>query len=89
MGDEPDLALLTRLEVEERGISARRRRLHDRIDFARQAAAGGIATTDLGSMLEEERAISAERRALHARIDELRVKLGREPGPPHKASLLS
>lgn len=83
-----DAEELERLEAEERAISARRRRLHDRIDFARQAAAGGGTSADLETLLADERAISAERKALHARIDELKVRLGLPPGPPPRRRLL-
>jgi len=64
----PDVASLRaeleQLEVEEREISAYRRKLHDRIDrFPSEAA------------LLEERQVSDQRRALHRRIDELRELL--------------
>lgn len=81
--DEPQTEL-ARLEDEERTLSARRARLHTRIDFLRDHG-------DLHRLEEteaEEQVVSAERRALHERIDELRVQLGLEPGPPARERLL-
>jgi len=55
---------LARLEVEEREISALRRKLHDRLaSFPNEVTEA------------QEREISKERRELHARIDELRARL--------------
>jgi predicted nucleic acid-binding Zn-ribbon protein len=77
-------AQLARLEAEERVVSSRRRRLHDKIDFLR--AGGGVASDSseeyLRKLQEEERELSIRRRELHAQIDALRVHLGRPPGPP-------
>lgn len=57
-------ALLAHLEVEEREVSALRRKLHDRLaSFPNEATQ------------EREREISRKRRELHAQIDELRIKL--------------
>lgn len=69
---------LTELEEAERSISARRLRLHDRIDFLRgggTADAGSSAET-LELLLEKEKQLSAERLALHDRINELRAAAG-------------
>lgn len=67
--------LLERLEAEERTLSNRRRRLHDRIDFVRAGGNpdGTPANPDqLEALDAQERAISDERKALHARIDAAR-----------------
>ena len=72
--------LLEQLETEERAVSGRRRRLHDRIDFVR---AGGnpdgtpASSEQLAGFDVQERAISDERKALHARIDEVRAERDR------------
>lgn len=55
-------ALLEQLEAEERAISRRRRRLHDRIAIFADAN---------GTWDEQEREISAKRRELHRQIDDL------------------
>jgi hypothetical protein len=63
---------LERLEEEERALSAKRRRLHDRMDiFAGATGAEGAAATERRS---EERAISERRRELHEQIRELRAR---------------
>ncbi len=57
-------AELEQLELREREVSARRRRLHARLDsFPNEVAA------------EEERRVSSERRELHREIDSLRARL--------------
>ena len=72
--------LLEQLETEERTISGRRRRLHDRIDFVR---AGGnpdgtpASPEQLQALDVQERAISDERKALHARINQVRAERDR------------
>jgi predicted nucleic acid-binding Zn-ribbon protein len=58
---------LERLEEEERDISLRRRRLHDRIAIFPENAAKA-------ELERREREISKERRELHERIDDLRVR---------------
>jgi hypothetical protein len=60
-------AELALLEAQEELFSAKRRNLHNRIDF-------GYATEDSRA---REREISAERQQLHRRIDELRELLAR------------
>jgi hypothetical protein len=60
-------AELALLEAQEELFSAKRRNLHNRIDF-------GYATEDSRA---REREISAERQRLHRRIDELRELLAR------------
>ena len=61
-------AALRRLEDEERAISLRRTKLHDRLSVFPSPAAE-----------EQERKLSMQRRALHAEIDRLRT--GDEPPP--------
>jgi hypothetical protein len=56
---------LSRLEQEERALSAVRAKLHDRIDLG--------YPNELTKA--RERQVSDERRALHGRIDALRVEL--------------
>jgi len=73
VGESDSRAGLESLEAEERALSARRRRLHDRIDFLRGGggdpeAVGG----ELERLLDEEGRVSAERREIHRRLDELR-----------------
>lgn len=61
---------LEELEEEERAVSARRRRLHDRIDFLHGSGMGEPdAEERLARLLEEEREVSRRRRELHALID--------------------
>lgn len=60
---------LARLEVEEREISALRRKLHDRLaSFPNEVTEA------------QEREISKQRRELHAKIDELRARLREQQG---------
>jgi chromosome segregation ATPase len=54
--------LMKQLEAEERALSARRRKLHDRI---------AIFTDETGTWEEQEREISRQRRVLHEQIDQL------------------
>ena len=61
-------AELARLEAEEKLVSAKRRHLHQQIDF-------GFASEEARAL---EREISDERRQLHRRIDSLRELLGME-----------
>jgi hypothetical protein len=58
-------ALLEQLELEERAVSLRRRKLHDRI---------ALFPDPTGRLDAMEREVSAERRALHRQIDELRLQ---------------
>jgi chromosome segregation ATPase len=55
--------LMKQLEAEERALSARRRKLHDRI---------AIFPDTTGTLEEQEREISRKRRVLHQQIDQLR-----------------
>jgi len=72
-----DAPPLVQLRAEERSLSARRKRLHDRIDFIRSGSADPTQVDErLQKLLDEEREISARRQQLHAEIDELR---GRTP----------
>jgi uncharacterized coiled-coil DUF342 family protein len=74
-----DAARRAQLEAEERSLSARRRRLHDRIDFIRSGRADPSQVDErLQKLLDEEREVSARRRQLHAEIDELRGRAARE-----------
>jgi hypothetical protein len=67
--------LLAQLEDEERAISRRRQKLHERIDFVRASAFGDPgAEARLVHLEAEERELSRERRELHACIDELKPK---------------
>jgi chromosome segregation ATPase len=58
--------LLAELEAEERSVSDRRRKLHDRIAMFPDAS---------GELARRERELSEQRRELHARIDNLREEL--------------
>lgn len=69
MADAILLELVT-LERQERQVSARRRRLHER-----------IAAFPSDHAERQERDLSLRRRVLHRRIDELRVQVGMRPGP--------
>jgi hypothetical protein len=54
--------LMKQLEAEERALSVRRRKLHDRI---------AIFADETGNWEEQEREISRQRRVLHQQIDQL------------------
>jgi hypothetical protein len=54
--------LMKQLEAEERALSVRRRKLHDRI---------AIFPDTTGTLEEQEREISRKRRVLHQQIDQL------------------
>ena len=58
--------LLDELEEEERAVSLRRSRLHERLALYPEYGDGGLD--------ELERELSARRRELHARIDALRAQ---------------
>ena len=72
MVEEPDDgreqldAQIEALEVEEREVSARRRKLHDR-----------LASFPNEVTLQQEREISQHRRELHVQIDELKAERSR------------
>ena len=66
LGGPDPKALLAELEAEERSISDRRRKLHERIAMFPDAS---------GELERRERELSQERRELHARIDNLREEL--------------
>jgi predicted nucleic acid-binding Zn-ribbon protein len=85
-----DARLLGRLESEERAISARRRRVHDRIDFLRGGNARRSEEDEarLANLQAEERELSERRHDLHLQIDALRIKLGQAPGPRERPRLL-
>lgn len=61
--------LLEELEAEERELSLRRRRLHDRLAVFPDYGGGDLD--------QQERELSARRRELHARIDALRAERSR------------
>ena len=56
---------LEQLEEEERAVSARRRKLHDRI---------AMFPDPTGRLEEQEEELSARRRELHEQIDDLRAQ---------------
>jgi hypothetical protein len=65
------------LEAEERALSARRARLHNRIDFLRSGG-GGPADEEaetLERLVREEREVSTRRRQLHVQIAVARTEL--------------
>ena len=66
--DPPDWHALELADLEqfEKEISARRRKIQER-----------ISSFPSESLQRQERAMSDERRALHTRIDELKTQLGR------------
>jgi predicted nucleic acid-binding Zn-ribbon protein len=68
---------LAELNEEERSISARRRRLHDRIDFLRAGGGGPLENVAqlLADLEQEEREVSAYRRDLHERIELMRAEM--------------
>jgi hypothetical protein len=69
--------LLEQLEAEERAISARRRRLHNRI---------ATFPDTTGSWAQEEREVSAKRRELHRQID-LLLNRSHEPNDVERTSV--
>lgn len=73
---------LAQLRKEERSISARRTRLHNRIDFLR--AGGSSLPGQDADLLEElerqEKVISRERRELHERIERASAQLANASG---------
>ncbi len=70
---------LARLRKEERSLSARRTRLHSRIDFLRAGGAGDSAEAaeQLAELERQERELSGERLALHERIEVAEARLSR------------
>ncbi len=82
---------LARLEQEERAVSQRRRRLHERIDFIRGNGAQDEESLErLEKLVVEEKDVSHRRRELHGRIDALRSQAGTgaTPGPQPRERLL-
>jgi predicted transcriptional regulator len=73
-------AELSRLDTEEREISAQRQELHERIDAIYLSAPLSDADASLLDELEElELRTSERRRRLHLKIDELRAQVGLPP----------
>lgn len=71
---------LEALIEEERTVSKRRRRLHEKIDFLRGTGVDEPQAKErLDALEQEERTVSDRRRALHAQIDALRSELGIAP----------
>jgi chromosome segregation ATPase len=66
LGGRDPKALLAELEAEERSVSDRRRKLHERIAMFPDAS---------GELERRERELSQERHELHTRIDNLREEL--------------
>ena len=65
--------LLKELEAEEQIVSARRRKLHERIAMFPDTA---------GALEHQERELSSRRRELHEQIDALRGRLNLPRGRP-------
>jgi hypothetical protein len=76
MPESPYANALDELEDLERQLSKERRRLQDRIDFARTRGGAPDQTTvdHLLHLEEKERDLSARRRALHRQIDAARAR---------------
>jgi hypothetical protein len=78
--DDAELGvLLEQLERDERSVSKRRGRLHDRIAFVRGGGFAALDSTDdqLERLQEAEREVSQQRAFLHRRISQLRSELNR------------
>ena len=76
MPEEPTRSL-EQLVDEERNVSLRRSRLHDRIDFLRGTGMTEPESAErLATLLEQEQELSARRRELHALIDAARAERG-------------
>jgi cell division protein FtsB len=75
-GSELELA---QLRKEERSLSARRTRLHNRIDFLRSGGGGdpALAADQIAELERQEREISQQRREVHERIEVASAKLAR------------
>jgi len=83
--------LLSALEEEERALSARRRKVHERIDLLESAGArlDAAALARLEVFRRSERDFSGRRRALQAEIDRLRDEAAHrtaEPVSDHSSS---
>ncbi|MFN0155661.1 MAG: hypothetical protein ACKVUT_14905 [Gaiella sp.] len=70
LGDEQLADLIGELDEDERSMSKRRARLHDRMDFLRGGGAqhSPVASEQLRQLEDEERRLSDARRELHARL---------------------
>jgi hypothetical protein len=70
----PEIAALA---AEERSLSARRRRVQDRIDFLRSGGRGPEedVAEELAGLERRERELSEQRRALHEKIELARAEL--------------
>jgi predicted nucleic acid-binding Zn-ribbon protein len=84
MDDETraDDAQLSQLKKEERSLSAKRTRLHNRIDFLRASGSGqpGQDADLLEELERQEKEISLERRELHERIERASAQLASSNG---------
>jgi predicted nucleic acid-binding Zn-ribbon protein len=71
---------LSQMRKEERSLSARRTRLHNRIDFLRAGGGGDSAeiADQIAELERQEREISRERRELHERIEIAELRLSRD-----------
>ena len=67
------------MRKEERSLSARRTRLHNRLDFLRGGGGGDSVETaeQIAALEREEHEISCERRELHERIAVAELRLSR------------
>ena len=90
MSERESREALEQLEEEERTVSTRRRRLHDKIDFLKTTGVEEPEVAErLARLVEEEQEVSQRRRELHVLIDARRTELGIETlGPPKRESQL-
>jgi chromosome segregation ATPase len=66
---------LAQLRKEERSISARRTRLHNRLDFLRAGRDGEGAEDLIRELERQEEELSLQRRDLHERIERASAQL--------------
>lgn len=72
---------LAQLRKEERSLSARRTRLHNRIDFLRAGGGGdpAQAAEQIAELERQESELSRQRSELHARIEVAAAALSQAP----------